>query len=537
MSDLRSVARDWRAWGFAAIVLVLGLLDALSPADVVLLGFLVVPIVGSIVLASPLWTGLLTLESVVLALLSTTVNHYPLPEISRRLAVLLLSGLVAAFLARQVRSTQAQLDSERRRFILLAENATDVVAHASVDGVIDWVSPSVTPLLGWDPGDMAGRSVFDFIHPDEVEAVLADQRKLMDSGALNYEARFRTASGGYRWIVSHVVLVRDESGAPVGRVGGWRDFESEHEARTAVEESEERYRLLAQNSSDVVVHVRGDSIVWISPSLTAMLGWSPDEWIGHPITEFWHPDDLPDMEAARARIESGEATVLRSRVLARDGTYHWQEFHAALHLDAGGGPDGMSASFRTVDAEVLAERELERRARFDDLTGVLTRNEAIDRLALVGRHVRRPGDRTAVLFIDVDAFKGINDAHGHGPGDAVLRAIAERLKASVRSGDAVARMGGDEFVVILEGINGIAEAEMVAEKMRSAIKAPIPTSAGEVETTISIGVTLIDPGEPVDEMIARADEAMFAAKRLGRDRVVSLAVPERSSGQRPGDYR
>ncbi len=95
-------------------------------------------------------------------------------------------------------------------------------------------------------------------------------------------------------------------------------------------------------------------------------------------------------------------------------------------------------------------------------------------------------------------------------------------------------MGGDEFVVILEGISDIAEAEVVAEKMRRANKAPVPTSEGDLETTISIGVTLIDPGETVDEMIARADEAMFAAKRLGRDRVVSLAVSEPSPARRSG---
>ncbi len=385
MSDLHSIARGWPAWAFAAAVLVLGGADAVTSADVVLLGFLVIPVVGSVVLASPMFTALLTVEAIVLALISSGVNGYSAGEVFRRLTVLILSGVVAALLARYVRSVRAELDSERHRFRLLAENATDVVAHADVDGVIDWVSPSVTSLLEWAPGDMVGRRVFDFIHPDDLADILAAQGQLVESGALNYEARLRAASGGYRWIVSHVQLLRDDSGVPVGRVAGWRDVQTEHEARAAMEASEERYRLLADNSSDVVVHVRGDRILWISPSLSVMLGWSPDEWIGHLITEFWHPDDRPEMEAARARIESGDATLLRSRVLARDGTYHWQEFHAQLYLDASGRPDGVSASFRTIDAEVRTERELERRARFDDLTGVLTRNEALDRLNVVGR--------------------------------------------------------------------------------------------------------------------------------------------------------
>ena len=208
-----------------------------------------------------------------------------------------------------------------------------------------------------------------------------------------------------------------------------------------------------------------------------------------------------------------------------DDAYHWIEAHAEPYRDADDQIDGVVSTLRVVDDAVAAEQELARRATYDDLTGLLRREEVIARLANIGRRVRRAGDECALVFCDIDEFKTVNDTLGHAAGDQVMRTCAARIRSAIRVGDTVARMGGDEFLVVLDGVHDLAEATSIAEKIRVAVAAPDPANHGTPATTMSLGVTLSSPGEPVDAMIARADRAMYEAKQTGRNRVVAYAGP------------
>jgi diguanylate cyclase (GGDEF)-like protein len=241
------------------------------------------------------------------------------------------------------------------------------------------------------------------------------------------------------------------------------------------------------------------------------------------------------LEEGYRQLLSGTPVILRVRVADRTGTYRWIELHSQLYHDPDGREDGVLSTFRVVDAEVAVERELERRARFDDLTGVLKRDEAIDRLTELGRHQRSPGDACGVLFVDIDEFKTVNDRWGHAAGDAVLREVTARLRRTVRGGDEIARLGGDEFLVMLGGMHDLVEAEQVAEKIRLAIAEPMVTTGGAVTITVSIGVTVSTSVESGSAMITRADDAMYEAKRAGRNRVVAVSPDAASvaAGDRP----
>ena len=311
----------------------------------------------------------------------------------------------------------------------------------------------------------------------------------------------------------------------------WRDVTDRYESAQRIVASEERYRLLAEYSSDVVMQARDGVMVWLSPALESALGWSPADWIGHHFEEFTHPDDVELARRSRAEIQEGRSKVTTLRMRDASGRFHWVEIHAGPSLDSSGNPDGIVASFRVVDKEVDATEELKRRATFDDLTGALKREPALDHLQAIGHHPRTPGIETGVLFIDVDDFKSVNDTWGHAAGDALLKTLAERVRRNVRVEDTVARMGGDEFLITLSGIHDLAEAVTIAEKIRGACAEPVDTSEGSVTATVSIGVTLADPVESGDDLIARADKAMYAAKRAGRNRVV--AVPPRSGRGTP----
>lgn len=301
----------------------------------------------------------------------------------------------------------------------------------------------------------------------------------------------------------------------------WRDTTERYEAQARIANSEQHFRLLAENSADVVALAREGRIDWVSPSLTRTLGWQATQWLGQTYLDFVHPDDQPSAKEVMSAIDAtSEAHVVRLRVRALSGQFHWAEVHADAYIGADGNQEGVVASFRTIDAEVAAEEAVARLARFDTLTGLANRSEALRRFAEQPAQERRPGGVRAVLFCDVDRFKSINDTHGHAAGDEALRELANRTRACVRSDDICARMGGDELLVILNDIHELKDASEIAEKLRQAAERPIPINDGEIHTSLSIGVALAQPGEAFDQVMARADTAMYEAKKKGRNMVV-----------------
>ena len=303
----------------------------------------------------------------------------------------------------------------------------------------------------------------------------------------------------------------------------WRDVTIRHQMMQRMAASEQQHRLLTENASDVVMLVRHGLMEWISPSLNRMLAWSPGRWVGHPFEQFVHRDDLGLANQCCQEDNHGGSRVTRLRLRDSLGQYHWVEAHSSAIFSETGLPDGIVASFRTVDQEVASEQELERRARFDDLTGLVNRSEMLERfrLLLTSRPRRVP---MAVLFIDIDEFKHINDTFGHAGGDCVLKTMAQRIHQALRKRDWAARIGGDEMLVVLYGLNDLAKAMLIGEKLRVAAHTPIDFGMQVIKVTISVGVTLATSAESVDTIIARADRAMYLAKQQGRDQVMAIPV-------------
>jgi diguanylate cyclase (GGDEF)-like protein/PAS domain S-box-containing protein len=299
----------------------------------------------------------------------------------------------------------------------------------------------------------------------------------------------------------------------------WRDVTERVEYAQQLSASEARFRLLAENASDVVLLTRNEVVEWISPSLSRMLGWRPEHWIQRGPEDFVHPDDAQAMRAWRGAV--ARAGVHRTRLKHRDGTYRWVEMRASLVPDPHGVERETVCTFRTIEDVIARENELTRQATIDDLTGALKRDEALRRLARMAHARRRPGAESAVVFCDVDHFKGINDSRGHAVGDAILRETARRIRGATRDADLIARMGGDEFLVVLDGIHSIEEAVAIADKIRRAVEQPLTIGIDVLQIHLSAGVTLLQEGEQPDVVIARADEAMYRAKAGGRNAVAA----------------
>ena len=401
------------------------------------------------------------------------------------------------------------------------------MVHTGPDHLVGWVSPSLLGALGWEPEEWIGRPMRDFVHPEDLGRTL-EQIEAGLTGATTLgrgEARFATAAGHWRWMSGVGTAVRDSHGTIVGAIDTLRDITVEVAARAALLDSEQRYRLLAENSTDVVIRSKDAVITWVSPSLRTTLGWHPDEWVGHANREFVHADDLEAQQRDFADSLVHGPGMSRRRVLDPQGAYHWVESHYQPFVDAHGGIDGFISSFRLIDETVATELALDRRARYDELTGLLNRAEVIERLNTILVHPRRAGREIGVAFCDVDDFHYVNEAYGHGGGDEALRVLAARFSTVVREDDLVARFGGDEILVVLPGVHDLEQASGVAEKLRAKALLPVPILGGTFPVSVSIGVTLAHSGESADSLIARADDAMFAAKAGGKDRVVAIGDP------------
>ncbi|MFM8973359.1 MAG: diguanylate cyclase domain-containing protein, partial [Actinomycetota bacterium] len=354
-----------------------------------------------------------------------------------------------------------------------------------------------------------------YLHPHDVPGLLALREQLAEGRSSILRARALRSDGTYRWLELNVKPIY-EKGELVGRLTAYRDVHAEVEAQERLAKSERLFRMLAENATDVVAYADDGLLAWVSPSVTAALGWEPADLVGKSLIAYAHPADVTTVAEQQAIALHGMSRR-RFRLRNRSGHFNWVESHAGPYRDGEGAAGGGVTSFRVVDDLVRAEEVLDRRARFDALTGLINRQEVFEQLEAEGR---RTGQEIAVLFCDLDRLKEINDSFGHAAGDEVLRVVAERARMAIRRDDIAGRIGGDEFLVVLHGVHGLDEARAKAEDVRRSVSEPVALAGGCYSPSLSIGVTLAQSGEDVAALIGRADEAMYAAKRAGRGRVV-----------------
>ncbi len=330
------------------------------------------------------------------------------------------------------------------------------------------------------------------------------------------------------------------NGAVVGRVFSFRDVTAARRAEHALRDSEARFRALVQHASDVtfVVHrdPDGDARVCdVSASLLAQYGHAPEALVGRPLSDVLHPDDVGGVRAGIAALcaRPGEAVTLRHRVRRADGAWRQAE---TIAVDLSGEPAvrGVVLTVRDVSERAALEAELAHQAYHDALTGLANRAKFQDRVthALARAHSGRVGhaaEHVAVVALDLDDFKQINDTRGHAAGDALLVAVADRLRRVTRGFDTVARLGGDEFAVLLEGLSTPEDTDVVVARITRALAEPLVFDGGATVVRASLGLVHAEPGVTADEVLRDADTAMYAAKGAGKGRSATFAPAMRDS--------
>ncbi|MFP4148125.1 MAG: putative bifunctional diguanylate cyclase/phosphodiesterase [Nitriliruptoraceae bacterium] len=321
-----------------------------------------------------------------------------------------------------------------------------------------------------------------------------------------------------RWSRGELVLLEVVADAVCGALQRRRA----HERLTA---SERRYRLLASHSSDLVVTIGADgAFLDISPSAASLLGWPLEEARRSAPIDHVHPHDwhLALLELEQARASAGTAVELPDlRLRHQDGTWRWIQ---ATAIDLSDEPafGGVVVIGHDITDRKAAEAALSYQAVHDPLTGLANRPLLLDRLQHALDRCDRNDHTVALLFLDLDRFKVVNDSLGHAAGDELLRAYAARLHSLVRAGDTVGRFGGDEFVVVLEDVTDEQQAVEVAERLLADLEEPVDLRGRAHRVTASAGLVIAGPGDRAEVLLRDADAAMYQAKARGRQRVVTL---------------
>jgi len=289
-----------------------------------------------------------------------------------------------------------------------------------------------------------------------------------------------------------------------------------------LQRSEERFRSLVQNSADVNVVLGVDgAIVYESPAAQRVLGYRDQARIGRPMFEIVHPDDQVWAGAVLADVLRSPGAQLSGELRARHADGSWRYLEVVLkNLVADPAVGGVVVNYRDVTTRRTLEDELKRQAFHDSLTGLANRALFADRLEHALARARRRANSLAVLFIDLDDFKTVNDSLGHGEGDLLLVAAASRLSDAIRAGDTIARMGGDEFAVLVEDASGDETPVDIARRLLAILEPPFDRGGKELFVRASVGVAVASAsGHSSDDLLRNADIAMYTAKTNGKNRI------------------
>ena len=429
------------------------------------------------------------------------------------------------------RRTKAALRQAEERFRGAFETAAIGMALVSPDGRLLQVNPSLCAFLGYEADELLSRSFQDITHPDDLDADLHEVRALLAGEIVTYklEKRYLHAEGRTVWALLSVSLVHDETGEPLHFVSQIEDITDRKRTEAALREAEQRFRRAFEDSATgmALVAIDGDNagrFLEVNQALCEIAGHSPPELCAMRFWDFVHPDDVerigPNVLAlARGDIATHQAEV---RFMGKGENRRWAAFNASLVRDAEGEPVHAVVHIQDITERKRFEGQLKHLADHDALTALFNRRRFAAELEREVLAANRYGSGGAVLVLDLDHFKLVNDAHGHAQGDKLIAEIAKALRKRLRATDTIGRLGGDEFGVILPWA-GREQALNVAEELGEVVRAARVGSGLEGRRmTASIGVALFEDRRDTgggEELLVEADIAMYDAKEAGRDQV------------------
>ena len=451
-------------------------------------------------------------------------------ELERRMRNSDLSLAEANRLLLHLRAERARRDAELRRseerFRATFEHAAVGIAHVSPDGRWLAVNEGLCQVVGYTREELLERTFQSMTHPADLAKDAGLTERLLHNEIESYslEKRFRHKLGHDVWAHVTASLVRHSGGAPDYIITVVKDITERVHALQRLRHAEARLRSAVQVAALGYWEwdpVTGTAV--FSPEYHHLMGFD-DEPLPNRFEEWesrLHPEDRQRVGHALSRFLASDAAELHVgfRLLHRDGNYRWIAARAVPLKDDNGDATRIIVTHLDVTDAKVAQQRIRDAALHDPLTGLPNRALIFEHATQVLAASRRSGDPGALMFVDLDRFKTINDVHGHKTGDAVLQEVARRLGGATRAQDIVGRIGGDEFLVVLPTVSLPDGAEHVARHLLAAVNGPIRIDGLELHVSPSIGICAVPHGDAaVDDLIRYADVAMYRAKKAGQNR-------------------
>lgn len=425
------------------------------------------------------------------------------------------------------RDITAERAAEREHALLAAVVAhTDdaIISHAP-DGVITSWNRGAERLYGYSEAEAVGRSIVTLMPSDQRVEEQYTLDYLRRGLSIEQQESMRLRKDGSLVYVSITISpIKDDAGRVVGVSRIARDISARRAAEEALFREKELAEVTLKSIGDAVITTDpAGCVTYLNPVAESMTGWRSGQASGHPLIDVFHIVDGVTREGApdpmRVALRENRRTGISANLIliSRKGREIAVENSAAPIHDRDGRVVGGVLVFRDVSETYAMAMRMTHQAQHDFLTGLPNRVLLVDRLKQTMALARRNATRAALLFVDLDRFKQVNDSLGHEAGDELLKLVAARLTACVRETDTVCRQGGDEFVVLLGAMYEMRDAGHVAEKILATCSQPYRVRGHEVHVGVSIGISLFpNDGNDADTLTRNADAAMYHAKQLGR---------------------
>ncbi len=452
------------------------------------------------------------------------------PFDDRDLRTVIEMGIYKAEAEKRLRESEA-------RYRGIVEDQTDLIVRYLPDFTLTFVNDAFCRFFDKPREFFLGKNYLEWASPQLVEeSQLLLRQYTFERPVQMFDARLNMPDGKVRWVQwrTRGIYTSKHSLSEIQAVG--RDITTAKQLEDSLRESNERYLLAAEGANDGVWDwdLRTGRI-FFSTRFKETLGYSGDE-IGETLDEWFalvHPDDLPAVRQAFSDHLAAKTPLLHQecRLQRSDGTYGWFSIRGLAVCKPEHPPHRAAGSLTDITRQKEYQEQLSFKAFHDSLTGLANRSLFLNRLQHALDRYRPPRKGlAAVLFLDLDFFKLVNDSLGHQAGDALLVGIAQRLEESLRPSDTLARFGGDEFAVLVEDINSIEDGVMIAQRIQQQLSAPFFINGKNLYISVSIGVTDTSaPGADSDSILHDVDIAMYLAKEKGRGR---YEVFNRTAAQR-----
>jgi diguanylate cyclase (GGDEF)-like protein/PAS domain S-box-containing protein len=423
----------------------------------------------------------------------------------------------------KLRSAQQAVEEKERQLRQVIDAIPSPMVYCDADACYRYVNKAFLDYIGLPAERVIGRTVRELLG-DERWAIFHPSLERVRAGeSMAVERLVKFADGRRRWLNVRLTPRLDAEGRFLGHFATTSDI---HEQKMVEEELRRANSILSAHFDNTplgVVELDTEMrVVRWSGQAEAIFGWGAAEVLGRGIGNwrFVYEEDLDEVSKQVRRLVDGPGTqsTIVNRNYRKDGSVIWVEWHNSALRDEAGRVISLLALAQDVSSRIQAEERLQYMATHDGLTALPNRMVLGDRLQGAIARSRRSGRRAAVMFLDIDRFKDVNDTLGHRVGDAVLKELAGRLRASLRQSDLLARISGDEFVMVLEDMPDDEAPDRIASKVLDEARRPFAVEGHEVHVSASLGVALFpEDGDDAETLLKNADAAMYAAKELGRN--------------------